>query len=90
MSKTKVLFVCVHNSVRSQMAEAFLNQFGGDKFEAESAGFEPAGINPFVVKVMQEIGIDISNNKVKDVFDLYKQGKIYNYVIAVYQGRNKA
>lgn len=83
MSKTKVLFVCVHNSARSQMAEAFLNQLGGDKFEAESAGFEPAGINPFVVKAMQEIGIDISNNKVKEVFDLYKQGRIYNYVIAV-------
>ena len=83
MSKTKVLFVCVHNSARSQMAEAFLNQLGKDKFEAESAGFEPAGLNPFVVKVMQEIGIDISNNKVKEVFDLYKQGKIYNYVIAV-------
>src|SRR3989344_1724156 len=83
MSKTKVLFVCVHNSARSQMAEAFLNQLGGEKFEAESAGFEPARINPFVIKAMQEIGIDISNNKVKEVFDLYKQGKIYNYVIAV-------
>jgi arsenate reductase (thioredoxin) len=83
MEKIKVLFVCIHNSARSQMAEAFLNTIGGDKFSAESAGLEPGTLNPFVVKSMAEIGIDISNNKTKDVFDYFIDGKIFNYVITV-------
>jgi len=83
MTKTKVLFVCVHNSARSQMAEAFLNALAGDRFYAESAGLEPGKINPFVVKVMKEVGIDISNNKIDSVFDFFKEGRIYTYVIAV-------
>jgi arsenate reductase len=83
MNKTRVLFLCIHNSARSQMAETFLNNLAGDRFEAESAGFEPRQLNPFVVETMQEIGYDISGNKSKDVFDLYKQGKIYKYVISV-------
>jgi arsenate reductase len=83
MNKTKVLFVCIHNSARSQMAEAFLNQLGGDKFEAESAGLEPGKLNPIVVEAMQEIGIDISKNRTKDVFEFFKQGKLYSNVIAV-------
>ena len=83
MNKTKVLFVCIHNSARSQMAEAFVNTFYGDKFIAESAGLEPGILNPLVVKSMSEIRIDISQNKTKDVFDFYKSGKIYNYVITV-------
>jgi arsenate reductase len=83
MNKKKVLFVCIHNSARSQMAEAFLNQLGGDKFEAESAGLEPGELNPLVVKAMQEVGIDISGNKTKSVFDFYRQGRSYDYVITV-------
>ena len=83
MEKIKVLFVCVHNSARSQMAEAFLINTAGDKFYAESAGFEPGVLNPIVVEAMKEEGIDISNNKTKKVFDLYKQGRFYNYVITV-------
>jgi arsenate reductase (thioredoxin) len=83
LEKIKVLFVCVHNSARSQMAEAFLNNLAGDKFYAESAGIEPGTLNPVVVKVMQEIGIDISRNKTKGVFDFYKEGRRYNYVITV-------
>ena len=83
MNKTKVLFVCVHNSARSQMAEIFLKRLGGDRFEVESAGLEPGTLNPLVIQVMKEIGIDISNNKTKSVFEFYKQGKLYNYVIAV-------
>jgi arsenate reductase len=81
--KTKVLFVCVHNSARSQMAEAFLNKIGSDQFEAESAGLSPGTLNQNVVQVMKEVGFDISNNKTKDVFDFIKQGKIFNYVITV-------
>jgi arsenate reductase (thioredoxin) len=82
-SKARVLFVCIHNSARSQMAEAFLNQIAGEKFEAESAGIESAELNPLAVEVMKEIGIDISKNQVKEVFDFYKQGRLYNYVVTV-------
>jgi len=81
--KKKVLFVCIHNSARSQMAEAFLNLMGGDRFEAESAGLEAGVLNPVVVEVMKEIGIDISKNKTKSAFDFFKQGKRFNYVVTV-------
>ena len=83
MDKKKVLFICVHNSARSQMAEAFLKQMAPDKFEVESAGLKPGKLNPVVVEVMKDIGIDISQNKTKSVFDFYKQGKRYDYVITV-------
>ena len=84
MGKKKVLFVCVHNSARSQMAEAFLKQLAGDKFEVESAGLQAQGkLNPLAVEAMKEVGIDISQNKTKSVFDLYKQNRLYDYVIAV-------
>ena len=83
MDKKKVLFVCVHNSARSQMAEAFLKQMAGDRFEVESAGLEPGKLNPVVIEVMKEVGIDISQNKTKSVFDFFKQGKQYDYVITV-------
>ncbi|MFA5430684.1 MAG: arsenate reductase ArsC [Candidatus Omnitrophota bacterium] len=83
MDKKRVLFVCVHNSARSQMAEAFLKKYGRDRFEVESAGLEPGKLNPVVVEAMKEVGIDISQNKTKSVFDVYKQGKQYDYVVAV-------
>jgi len=83
MEKTKVLFVCVHNSARSQMAEAFLNNLAGERFIAESAGLEAGTLNPFSVEAMQKIGIDISMNDTKSVFDFLKQGKTYDYVITV-------
>ena len=81
--KKKVLFVCIHNSARSQMAEAFLNQTCGEEFEAQSAGLEPGRLNPIVVGVMQEIGIDISGNRTKAVFDIYKSGQMFSHVITV-------
>lgn len=83
MEKQKVLFVCIHNSARSQMAEAFLNKLGADRFTAESAGLEPGTLNPVVVDAMKEAGIDISRNQTKSVFDFYKQGKLYDYVVTV-------
>lgn len=85
-SKHKILFVCIHNSARSQMAEAFLKKYGGEHFEAESAGLEPGKLNPSVVEVMKEIGIDISNNKTQSVFDLFTKGISYNAVITVCDG----
>ncbi len=83
MEKKKVLFVCIHNSARSQMAEAFLNTMAGDRFEAESAGLEPGALNPLAVEAMMEIGIDISKNATKSVFDFIKQGRLFQYVITV-------
>jgi arsenate reductase (thioredoxin) len=83
MEKIKVLFVCVHNAARSQMAEAFLAALGGDRFEASSAGLEPGVLNPLAVEVMREAGIDISGNETKSVFDFFRQGNLYRYVITV-------
>ena len=61
--KKKVLFICVHNSARSQMAAALLNKRCGEFFEAHSAGLEPGTLNPLAVKVLREMDIDISKNK---------------------------
>ncbi|NWJ51249.1 MAG: arsenate reductase ArsC [Bacteroidetes bacterium] len=83
MKKTTVLFVSVHNSARSQMAEAFLNLLAGNEFQAESAGREPTMLNPIVVKVMKEINIDISGNQTKRVFDLFKDDHFFNFIITV-------
>jgi len=81
--KKKVLFVCIHNSARSQMAEAFLNQICPEEFEAQSAGLEPGKLNPVVVEAMREVGIDISGNRTKAVFDMFKSGQMFAYVITV-------
>ncbi len=83
ISKARVLFVCVHNSARSQMAEAFLNTLAGERFSASSAGLEPGTLNPLAVEVMKEADIDISRNTTKSVFDLYISGALFGYVIAV-------
>ncbi len=80
---TKVLFVCIHNSARSQMAEAFLNRDGAPSFRAESAGIEPGRLNLVVVEAMKERGIDLSANRTKDVFEFLRQGKSYDCVITV-------
>jgi arsenate reductase (thioredoxin) len=83
MDKKRVLFVCVHNSARSQIAEAFLNALAGDRFEAMSAGLEPGALSPLVVEVMKEVGIDISRNQTKSAFDLFKKGELFSYVVTV-------
>ncbi|HSY43641.1 MAG TPA: arsenate reductase ArsC [Candidatus Acidoferrum sp.] len=81
--KKKVLFVCIHNSARSQMAEAFLNHVCGEEFEAFSAGLEPGKLNPIVVEAMGEIGIDISRNQTKAVSDFLKSERAFSHVITV-------
>jgi arsenate reductase len=65
------------------MAEAYFRAFGGDIFEVESAGLEPGKLNPFVVRALQEEGIDISGKKTQDVFELFKAGRTYRYVATV-------
>jgi arsenate reductase (thioredoxin) len=81
--KHSVLFVCIHNSARSQMAEAFLKKYGSEYFEVESAGLEPGRLNANVVEVMKRIGIDMSRNKTQSVFDLFKKGRLFDAVITV-------
>lgn len=71
--KKKVLFVCTHNSARSQMAEAFLRFFYGDHYEALSAGTEPTGIHPLTIKVMAEVGLDLSVQRSKSVDEFIGQ-----------------
>ncbi len=65
------------------MAEAFLNQICGDKFEVHSAGLEPGTLNPLAIEAMAEVGIDISKNRTQSVFDLFKSGELFSYVITV-------
>jgi arsenate reductase (thioredoxin) len=82
MSKTKVLFLCTGNSARSQMAEALLRKYAGDKYDVYSAGLEPKGINPLAGEVMQEIGISLEGQYGKHVREY--MGKIhFGYLITV-------
>lgn len=83
MAKQNVLFICVHNSARSQMAAAWLNYLCPDYFEAQSAGLEPGVLNPLAVAVMQEVGIDLSGKKTQRVFDVWKSGQMFQYVVTV-------
>ena len=82
MEKTRILFVCVENSCRSQMAEGFADKYGGDKIEAFSAGSKPSGIvNPTAIEVMKKIGIDISKHISKG-FETLPYNK-YDYVVTM-------
>lgn len=88
MDKQRVLFLCTGNSARSQIAEAFLRKYGSDRFEAHSAGLEPKGLNPFTVKVMQEIGIDVSWQTSKGV-DTYLGKTLFQYLVTVCDDADK-
>jgi len=88
MNKQKILFLCTGNSARSQIAEAFLRKYGGERFEAHSAGLEPKGLNPLTVKVMDEVGIDVSGQKSKGV-DEYLGKILFQYLITVCDDADK-
>ena len=88
MDKQKVLFLCTGNSARSQMAEAFLREYGDDMFEPHSAGLEPKEVNPLTVKVMEEIGIDISDQKSKGI-ETYLGKMLFQYLITVCDDADK-
>ncbi len=83
MERKKILFICAHNSGRSQMAEAFANQAGKGYVVAESAGLDPKPVLSGVVEIMEEVGIDLSTNSSDSVFEFFKQGRLYDYVITV-------
>lgn len=82
MQKPRVLFLCTGNSARSQMAEGLLRHYDGDYLDVYSAGLEPKGINPYTVRAMQEIGVDISSQYSKSVRE-YLGHMIFTYVITV-------
>ena len=79
--KKKVLFICTHNSARSQMAEGLLNALYGDRYKAYSAGIEPTKVNPYAVEVMAEIGIDLSRQRSKSIEEFRE--KNFDYVITL-------
>ncbi|MCM8786828.1 MAG: arsenate reductase ArsC [Candidatus Omnitrophica bacterium] len=81
MNKLRVLFLCTGNSARSQMAEGFLKHLAGEKFKVYSAGVNPTRVNPLAIKVMDEIGIDISKHRSKSAMDFI--GQKFDYVITV-------
>ncbi len=81
--KHTALFICVHNSARSQMAEAWLNHVCSEYFVAESAGLEPGRMNPIVVTAMAEVGIDLAGKQTRSVDDVLRAGRRFDYVFTV-------
>ncbi|MGE4423261.1 MAG: arsenate reductase ArsC [Pseudodesulfovibrio sp.] len=81
MDRIRVLFVCQHNSGRSQIAEAFLQHFGQDRFEAHSAGTVPTAVAPLVTEVMREEDFDLRGKTATDVRDLLRENEPYHYLI---------
>jgi arsenate reductase len=86
--RARVLFVCTHNSARSQMAEGILRDFAGDRFEVTSAGTEATHVRPLAIRAMDEIGIDISGQESKTL-ERYL-GEPFDYVITVCDEANEA
>jgi arsenate reductase len=84
----RVLFLCTGNAARSQMAEALLRKYAGDHFEVHSAGLEPKSVNPFAIQVMQEVGLDISDQTSKGV-DTYLGKVLFQYLITVCDDADK-
>jgi len=73
LSRKNILFICQHNSARSQIAEGYLNARYGQEYVGRSAGMEPTGVNPYAIKVMSEIGIDISHHRSKGISEFSSQ-----------------
>lgn len=81
MTKERVLFMCIHNAARSQMAEGLFRHLHGDDFDVFSAGSDPREVDPLAIKCMEEIGIDISGHRSKSLKEFEDQE--FNYVITV-------
>jgi arsenate reductase (thioredoxin) len=84
----RVLFLCTHNSARSQMAEALLAQIGGERFEVVSAGTEATRVHPLAIRAMDEVGIDISDARSKHLNEYF--GQDFDYVITVCDSANES
>ena len=85
--KQRVLFLCTHNSCRSQMAEGLVNHFLGDRFQAFSAGTEATRVNPLAIRVMAELGIDISQHYSKTITEF--EGEQFDHVITLCGSANE-
>ena len=83
MIKKRVMFICIHNSGRSQIGEAILRNLAGDRFEVHSAGIEAGKLNPLVVKSMEEIGISMEGHYAKKALEYIDRGEHFDYVITV-------
>ena len=84
MTHKRVLFICTHNSARSQIAEAWLKRIGGPAFEVESAGLEPGTLKPLVIAAMQEVDIDLSSKTTQTVAAVLKSERRFDYVVTFY------
>ena len=85
--KNRVLFLCTHNSCRSQMAEGLVNHYLGDQFEAFSAGTEATRVNPLAIQVLAELGIDISHHYSKTLDQFSDQQ--FDYIITLCGSANE-
>lgn len=83
MEKTRVMFICIHNSDRSQMGEAFLKHLAKDRFEVASAGIEAGTLNPLVVSAMADVGVSMDGHFAKKAIDFVNRGEHFDYVITV-------
>jgi arsenate reductase len=83
-----VLFICSHNSARSQIAEELMRKSYGDTVRVESAGLKEGTINPLAIEVLREVGIDITDKDTQDAFELYRNGRLFSHVITVCDDSN--
>lgn len=83
-----VLFICAHNSARSQIAEELMRRHCGDTVRVESAGLKEGSLNPLAIEVLKEIGIDITGKETQDAFELYRNGRLFSHVITVCDDSN--
>jgi arsenate reductase len=79
--KRRILFICTHNSARSQIAEGIINHFHGNKYEAKSAGTKPTRVDPLAIRVMKEIGVDISSQRSKRLKEF--DGQEFDFVVTL-------
>lgn len=86
--KKRILFICTHNSARSQMAEGFIRYFYNNRYEASSGGTEPSGVNPYAIQVMEEVGVDISGHQSKSIKQFLDEE--FDYVVTVCDQANEA
>lgn len=83
MKKSRIMFVCIHNSARSQMCEAFVRHYSPDRFDVYSSGIEKGTLNPLVVEAMKELGISMEHLYAKSTQEFIERGEVFDYVITV-------